>query len=283
MSGEIVRLPKSLPFFLCRLALVIAVVILAYRPASAQLIGGITSPLLTGLPVLGRILDRNVPGLANPASPLVFPPYLQAEMKVRPVFFFVTEDTFKAPRQAISLNLRQDLGFDNQFVMVEFMARGQMGALSLRAHYETFLSTLKSDIGHFDWPQFRTGLDWDFLNTSALRFGVNADVDWERPVFSAVLPIVGTRSIKWDRPVTAGLQASFNPPAWGGLAFSLDSRVRWPVTAKSRVTDFEIGAGFRTAETVLGSAAVRAGWRYTAIDLRSSDDLQVDMKWFSVS
>lgn len=203
-------------------------------------------------------------------------------MKARPIFELVTEQTLRDPKLGTLLHLERDLGFDDRFTLIEVMARAQAASLSVRAHYESPLSTFKSRLGHLDWPPFRTGLDLDLVSRRSWRFGINADVYWERPEFGGILPIVGSRFITWNRPVTAGIHAAFNPPGWGGLAPSFDSRARWPLTDSSRVTEFEVAGGLSTPQTVLGSTAIRGGWRYTRIELRNSDPAELDLTWSGI-
>lgn len=278
-SGEVMAaLPNFRFLFKC-----VCVAVLSAAQGWAPCFSQTVPPPSSWFPPIGNIIENNVPGLANPLSPFVFPPYFQGEAKARPAFSWVTEKTFRAPHLGISLDLDKDLGYDNDFIVIELMVRAQAANLSLRAHYDAYASFLSTDRNsHLDWPPFRVGADWDFLNRNSLRFGANVDVTWDQPKFGVQLPLVGTQYIKWNRPITAGIHAAFNPPGRGGLSFSFDTRARWPVIDKTRVTEFEIAGGVRTPETVLGSTAVRAGWRYTIIDLRTNDPFEMDLTWSGV-
>lgn len=264
-------------------SLIAALVILAAASASAETPCQATSSYWTRIPsFIGKILDYNIPGIANPFSPLVSPPCFRGEVKARPIFEIITEQTLTDPKLETSLDLEKDLGFDNRFTIIEVMVRAQAASLSIRAHYESPLSTSKTALGHLDWPPFRTGLDLDLVSSRSWRFGINADVYWESPEFGGIVPIGGNRLITWNRPVTAGIHAAFNPPGWGGLAPSFDSRARWPLTDSSRVTEFEVAGGLSTPQTVLGSTAIRGGWRYTRIELRNSDPAELDITWSGI-
>jgi hypothetical protein len=282
LHGELVQVQSHLPSAAKSLAAALTLIILTAAPAFAHVFSEMTGPFRPRIPLIGRILDSNIPGLANPLSPLVLPPCFQGEVKARPIFELVTEQTFRAPKLGAVLDLEKDLGFDDQFTIVEVMVRAQIASLSVRADYESPLSTSRSGLGHLDWPPFRMGLDLDLLDCRTCRIGVNGDVYWERPGLSVILPIIGSRFITWNRPITAGIHVAFNPPGWGGLAPSFDSRVRWPLTQNSRLTEFEIAGGLRTPQTVLGSTAVRGGWRYTRIELRNSDPSELDFTWSGI-
>jgi hypothetical protein len=252
-------------------------------PAPARSLTEVTACHVVGqVPFSGSPVEEDVPGLTNPANPFVFPPFLRGELRARPICIFSTKNEFNVPSRGISVNLDKDLEFEDTVVIVDCMARAQVARFSLRAHYDAWLTTFKSDWGHLNWPPFRLGGEVDLVNTNGLRFGADLDITWEQPVFSAVLPVLGTTSIRWRRLLTAGAHLAYSPPGLGGIAPSLETRVRWPLTKDSRITEFEIAAGATAPLTVLGTTGFRGGWRYTAIELRTRHDFELDLSWSGV-
>ena len=64
---------------------------------------------------------------------------------------------------------------------------------------------------------------------------------------------------------TIGAHAIYNP-VWDiyGLGLVVEAWTHWPIFGTA-LTDYEISAGLKSSETVLGSFAVTAGYRWTSI------------------
>lgn len=254
-------------------------------PGAAQpwlMLAGPTARLLSSMPIVGNMLNSDFPGIANPRMPFVFPPMFRGEIKARAIYLFPQKQEFSNPELGFATDLESDLGFNDEGGVIELMARAQIGRFSVRAQYDEWLETFKSANGHLNWPVYRMGLDVDLYNNAAFRFGVNCDINWDEPILSAAVPNQRTFSIEWDRPMTAGLYVSYNPFGYGSIALSLDSRVRWPISANSRITEFEIAGGLKGPTTVTGASALRGGWRYTSIELRKGNNFELDIVWSGI-
>jgi len=266
----------------CSIALILLLATVSASAAQALstgTTGTLAGCIVSQVPSSGNPVQEDVPGLTNPLIPFVFSPVLKGELRGRPIFTVATSGEFKMPSAGISIKLAKDLGFEEDVVIVDLMARAQIARLSIRTIYDTWLSTFRSDLGHLSWPPFSAGMDIDLVNTSSVRLGANLDVYSQQPAFSIVLPVLGTTSIKWQRPATAGIHLAYNPVGMGGLAPSLEARARWPIIKDSRVTEYEIAGGATTPLTILGTTALRAGWRYTTIELRRKAEFELDLTW----
>ncbi len=234
--------------------------------ADAQVLvpGGPLTGILQPLSPLGKALEQDLPGVANPASPYVWPPSFGAELRVRPILIYWSQGTVSDPSGSFSLDLFQDLGFVERIVMVEGMARVQLSRFSLRGTYTGFVRNYWGARGNLDWPEFRIGADLDLVQRKGLRVGVNFDGSpWANPKFSFTRPGIGSESIVGGRPVSAGVHIAWNSPGWGGLAPSFEARARWPIREATKVTEYEVAGGLKGPATVLGTSALRGGWRYT--------------------
>lgn len=267
------------------LCVIVALFILSSSgsPASAQ--SGLIPPggatrMLSSMPFLGRFFNADFPGVADSRVPLVFPPMFRGEIRGRAMYLSAIKQSFNNTRRGISVDLQEDLGFSNAGALIEVMARAQFGRYSVRAHYDEWIETFGSNNGHLNWPVFRMGLDVDLYGDASFRVGLNCDINWDEPIFSvAAIPGRGALQIQWDRPVTAGLHAAYNPFGYGGLAISCETRVRLPITSDSRITEFEIAVGVRGPATLLGATSLRGGWRYTSIELRKFNVSELDIRW----
>lgn len=263
----------------------VAVIVLSATPARAQSWLSMVGPaagLLNSLPLVGRLLDSDFPGAGNPAMPVVYPPTFRGELRARGLYLFSQKQRFSNPDLGISTDLQQDLGFNDKGALIELMARANAGRYSVRAYYDEWLVTFKSNNGNVSWPNYRMGLDLDLYNCPTFRLGADCDINWEQPILNAAPPGMTAINLQWDRPATAGVHAAYNPLGNGSLAFSCEARARWPITENSRITEYEIAGGFKGPTTVTGTSALRAGWRYTTIDLRKNNKIQLDLVWSGI-
>ncbi|MDQ7783689.1 MAG: hypothetical protein RDU20_12470 [Desulfomonilaceae bacterium] len=243
---------------------------------------GPTSRLLSSIPLVGNLLNADFPGAANPGMPLVFPPTFHGEVRARALYLYSQKQRFSNPVLGFSTDLHTDLGFNDEGALIEVTARAQAGRYSFRAHYDEWLTTFKSGNGNLSWPNYRMGLDLDLYHTPTFRFGANCDINWDHPVLNAAPPGMTAIHVEWDRPATAGVHAAYNPFGHGGLALTCETRVRWPITENSRITEFEASGGLKGPETVTGTSALRGGWRYTTIDLRKDKAFELDIVWSGI-
>lgn len=256
-------------------------IFVSHLSANAQVLvpEGPVTGILQPLSPLGKALEQDLPGIANPASPYVWPPSFGAEVRVRPILIYWSQGTVSDPSGSFSLDFLQDLGFVDRIFLVEGMARLQLSRLSLRGTYTGFVRSYSGSLGNLDWPEFRFGADLDILQRKGLRVGVNIDgTPWAQPKFSFTRPRIGSECIEGGRPVTAGAHIAWNPPGWGGLAPSFEARARWPIREATKVTEYEVAGGIKSPATVLGTSALRGGWRYTHLDF-SGNGREVKATW----
>jgi hypothetical protein len=205
--------------------------------------------------------------------PVVYPPTFHGEVRARALYLFSQKQRFSNAELGFSTDLQKDLGFNDEGALIEVTVRAQAGRYSLRAHYDEWLITFKSANGNLSWPNY---------HCPTFRFGANCDINWDHPVLNAAPPGRSAIHLEWDRPATAGVHAAYNPFGYGSLALSCETRVRFPITEHSRITEFEIAGGFKGPTTVTGASAIRGGWRYTSIDLRKNNTFQLDMEWSGI-
>jgi len=193
----------------------------------------------------------------------------------------MTQGKFGDRTRGIYFDLHKDLGIVDRVVTVETMARLQLSRLSLRIHYEAYVRGFVGQWGEFDWPQFRLGADVDLFSRNGFRLGANLDGNLNHPVFTYSHPGHDPERVSLARPVTAGVHLAYNPFGTGGLSPSFETRARWPLRQYSRLTEYEIAAGLKTPQTVLGRGALRGGWRYTEIECRERQK-ELSAKWSGV-
>lgn len=224
--------------------------------------------------------DFGIGGLADSLSPLVYPPCFQAETKVAPVWMFVGSGTLTTPGQA-TLTLREDFGLSRGALFLDTMVRLQAGALSVRVHYEprAFIATPRvldnpTVIGRTDleYSGVRLGGDFDLVRSKTSRVGLDLDYQCYAPTFTQTVRPQAAISVVGENPFTLGAHAVYNPirNLWG-ISGIFEIRGRWAVAGAS-VTDMDASLGLKSPETVLGSVALKSGYRRTAIEFNDSQN-----------
>lgn len=278
---DIARIPRIMAgHFVAALCIMVCATTSAGAQSWLTMVGPATR-MLSSMPIIGNLLNSDFPGSANPRMPHVYPPTFHGEFRARGLYLYSKKQVFSNPELGFSTDLHKDLGFNGEGALIELMARAQAGRYSFRAHYDEWLETFKSDNGNLSWPNYRMGVDLDLYHSPTFRIGANCDINWVGPVLNAVPPGRAAAHIDWERPITAGVHASYNPFGDGTLALCGETRARWPVTENSRITEFEISGGVKGPTTVTGASAVRAGWRYTSVNLRY-ELYQFDMEWSGI-
>lgn len=230
------------------------------------------------LPPLSKAIDQDQPGVANPMAPMVSPPYFTGEARIRPIWQTLISGEYRDPTTGLSLNFTQDLGFAERGVVLESMARFQFSRLSGRIHYEANINAIKGNLGFFDWPDVRYGVDVDLICNKGFRLGLDADMNRFGTFFAFGLPDGTSGVVTAGIPVTMGVHTAYNPTGYCGLSSSFEARFRWPIGTGSRITEAEVTAGIKAPTTIIGISAIRGGWRY--MEIRSSDHVgrEVDVK-----
>ncbi len=263
-------------------ALLMALLPLCFNsPAQAQDCGPLPDPVayFLGQPsVLSKTIDHDQPGIANPAAPMVGPFCFSGEARIRPIWQTLTSGEYRDPALGLSLDLKQDLGFVERGVVLESMGRFQFSRFSGRIHYEANINAIKGDLGFFDWPDVRFGGDVDLVCNRGFRLGLNADLNRFETFFAFGLPNGTSGVIRGGIPVTMGVHTAYNPTGYCGLSSSFEARVRWPIGTGARITEVEVTGGIKSPATIIGTSAVRGGWRYMQISFGDNAGREVDVK-----
>ena len=241
--------------------------------------------LLLGLLLLGMsasaasAIDLGMKGLSNPFSPLVFPPCFQAETKVTPIWMFVGNGALTTAGQG-ALSLRDDFGLTSGHIFLDAMVRLQAGAFSCRLHYEPRGFIINSQVQNnpltgrvdFEYSGVRIGGDLDLVRKRTSRVGIDMDYQFYKPVFTQTIFPQAAAQVIGDNPFTMGAHAVYNPITnlWG-MSGILEIRGRWSLSGAS-VTDMDASIGVKSPETVLGSVALKSGYRRTAIEFADNQN-----------
>lgn len=237
--------------------------------------------LLIGMsPYAAGAADFGMKGLSDVFSPLVFPPCFRAETKVTPMWMFLGDGTLTTAGQG-TLSLREDLGLTRTAIFLDTMVRLQAGAFSCRIHYEPrgFTSNrpvqnnpLVAGRADLDYSGVRVGVDLDLVRKRTSRVGIDMDYQFYRPVFTQTISPQAAVQVSGDNPFTMGAHAVYNPITnlWG-LSGILEIGGRWTLVGAS-VTDMDASIGVKSPETVLGSVALKSGYRRTAIEFTDSQN-----------
>lgn len=240
----------------------------------ALFLGGIS--LFNGGPCIGTA--RAFYGLTDISSPFVFLPCLQAEVQVKPIWVTIESGQQNIPSLGIAWNLRNQFGLTETPLFLDSMARLQFGLLSFRIVYEIrdFVGN-KSVVGRpdqsqaearFSYTGLRLGADLDIFQRYKSRVGINLDYDLFQPSFNEAIETVGGKKISGPAALTLGVHAVYNPSAnYYGLSPVIEAVARWPILG-TEVTDLELSIGVKSPETVLGSMALKGGYRRTDVDFK---------------
>jgi hypothetical protein len=104
------------------------------------------------------------------------------------------------------------------------------------------------------------------------RVGIDMDYQFYRPVFTQTIHPQAAAQVIGDNPFTMGAHAVYNPITnlWG-ISGIFEIRGRWSLSGAS-VTDMDASIGVKSPETVLGSVALKSGYRRTAIDFNDNQN-----------
>jgi len=232
-------------------------------PARAQGMPGLAGPLSSIGSLFSGLrsaVEGDMPGLTNPAAPVVFTPAFRGEVRGRPLYVSLS-GTVTSEATGQSIVLGRDVSMLTDVVVFETMARAQLGRLSFRIQNDCYITGFLGENIRLDWPIWLLGADFDIVNRPALRVGVNADWSPFLPSLSFSDIPLGTYKLRTEQPVSAGLHATFNGLDLWGLSPSLETRFGLALTKKSKWDEVEVAAGLKGPETVLGSMALRGGWR----------------------
>jgi hypothetical protein len=234
-------------------------------------------------PAVSPCVAQDFPGLANPFSPLFSFPPLQAEAKGSLIWMRLLNGKEVAGNQ--SFDFRNFWGMDAGALFVDSTVRLQVGPFSARLEYAMryfkgdrgFTGTRAGDgVAAFDYTGLRLGGDFDVVRWNGSRVGIDMDYDLYHPQLSvtSVLPpqqnVPATGAIQLTGPtaLTLGFHVIYNPSHnLYGLSPAAEGKARWSISG-SDVTDWEVAGGLKSPETVIGTMAIRSGYRHTSISFR---------------
>lgn len=249
-------------------------------------------------------LAQGFPRLANRFSFLSYMPEFHGELQQRLIVMSIASGRNTIPSLEKSWDLRDDFGMVEPNLFLDWRGRIQAGRLSVRlnARLWEFRGTNKfrdlpnesSADARFEYSGVGVGTDFDFFQWGKSRIGVNLDYIMYSPVFTEAIQTQNTPIVAAGAVVAHGKKISGKPPlTFGahatliadrrlyGISGVLEARASWPLLGSS-VTDWEISAGFKAPETVLGSMAFKAGYRRTAVgfeDIQLFDNAEVSSRF----
>jgi len=236
--------------------------------------------LFGGAPVAAQELS----GLVEGFSPIISLPRLQGEMKGRVVWSNIISGKQSIPSLDRSWDLRENFNLTGGSFFVDYMLRVQLSRVSARLYYEMrdFLATAPFQnvpgqpdaSARFTYQGIRLGGDFDVFQRNRTRFGVDMDFDLFAPGFTEAIQTAGGKYITGPAALTLGIHGVYNPVVcFWGISTILEARARWPIS-DTKITDWELSAGFASPETMLGTMAVKGGYRRTSLQFKNSQIFQ---------
>ncbi len=214
-------------------------------------------------------------GMADGFSPFIGQATVQGEIRVRPGIYYITKGQTRN-----KFNMTQDC------YALDLMARLQINRVSVRIHYDKrdFSGGNGSGEALLNYSGYRVGGDFDLVQWNRSRLGINLDYEVFEPHFylrrfkryspnhDLIQDLEELRVIRrryGDRPLTLGFHFTHNP-LWNlyGITPIMSAAGRWSV-AGSRFSEWEISAGAKAPETVIGSWALQVGYAATNLGFRN--------------
>ena len=250
---------------------------------------GITRLLLAGLLCVVSLVasphDAKAQGVFGYFTDnLVYMPQLTGEARITPIVMRVTQGSESVftkndpqnPTKALSLT--SDLGFNEETpIFLDAMFQAGLGRFSFRFFFEqrnfTGRRYLLGDGAHrvarFEYSGIRLGVGADVIKRPALKAGIAVDYDLYNPIFTNAIPFNGgtlwARRLVGDPACTLGAYVSYTAPVnYAGLAPTFDASYNKSVMG-SEVTDYRIAGGIELPTTILGTLALKTGYRRTNV------------------
>jgi len=240
--------------------------------------------VLLGMFLSAGNAHAQVLGFGNPISPylpFVYLPTLQGEVRATALYVDLDggkEIVYRTYEPPQVWGLKDDFNMAKPMIVFDTMVRLTAGPFSCRIHYEprAFLGvsrypgeTIKSS-ARLEYSGVRLGGDIDLFRRNGSRVGIDLDYDLYHPVFTEGIRTSGGKIVEGEAAMTLGVHADYNP-AWlyYGMNPIFDVYFRWPMLG-TQITDLRIAAGVSFPELVLGTWALKIGYRKTNLDFRDS-------------
>ena len=211
---------------------------------------------------------------------LIYMPQLTGEARITPMVMRVTQgsESLYTGNGTKSLSFTSDLGFNEETpIFLDAMFQAGLGRFSFRFFFEqrnfTGRRYLLGDGAHrearFEYSGIRLGVGADVIKRPALKAGVALDYDLYNPIFTNAIPFNVTnlwaRRLVGDPACTLGAYVSYTIPVnYAGLAPTFDASYNKSIMG-SEVTDYRIAGGIELPTTILGTLALKTGYRRTNV------------------
>lgn len=214
-------------------------------------------------------------GVANPLVPFVYSPGLRGEARATAIWMGIASGQNTLPALNLSWKLKDQFNMTKDNLFLDTMLKFSVGPLSVRGHYEQRYFKGRTNFQNipnnrmadatFEYSGIRLGGDVDVFLPFGIYTGANLDYDLYQPFFTEAIETAGGKKIEGEGALTLGAHISANPvTSVYGVSGVFEIRARWPLSG-TQVTDLEISGGMRAPETILGSVALKFGWRQTKI------------------
>ena len=251
-----------------------------FRRSLSHLAPAIVWAVLLVPAVVSSAGAQELSGLLDGFSPVISLPWLQGEMRGRVVWARIVSGKQTIPSLGQDWDLRDTFNLTDGHFFLDYMLRVQLSRLSGRLYYEISDFAKSSRFqnvpgqpgatARFSYTGLRLGADLDFYQRCRTRFGVDMDFDLFAPNFTESVETAGGKSITGNAAVTMGIHGIYNPVMnFWGISPLLEVRARWPIS-ETKVTDWEISGGLASPETMLGTVAIKGGYRRTSLQFQSS-------------
>lgn len=253
----------------------------------------------------------------NLYSPFMSFPLLHGEAKLTPIVVGLQKGYFgftSPTGSSYGGDLYNYYQMNGSNLFLDVMVRFQLGRFSSRTYFERrefaglrkiYSNGSQSVAGSaLDYWGCREGGDIDIFLGNKSRVGFNFDYSLYGPTFTVFIP-GDSPSNNSNVPANAsplpfkvmgpphsgtiGAHAIYNP-VWDiyGMGLVVEAWAHWPIFGTA-LTDYEISGGLKSPETVLGSFALTAGFRWTSISfaLNATDyaglgDVNLNATWDGV-
>ena len=256
------------------------ILIMTRRRSHPSVLAGIATLLI----LMALCLASPAPVIAQGAlgyftDNLVYMPQLTGETRLTPIVMRVTQgsEALTAGGQTKALSFTSDLGFNEENpIFLDAMFQAGLGRFSFRFFFEQrnftgrryLLGDGSHKVARFEYSGIRLGVGADLIKRPALKAGVAVDYDLYNPIFTNAIPLDdarGARRLEGDPACTLGAYVSYTAPInYAGLAPTFDASFCKSIMG-SDVTDYRIAGGIELPTTILGTLAIKTGYRHTNI------------------
>ncbi len=254
----------------------VIIFIMTFSISLLSCLGGPNAEAFGSFSLGGAWMRFSPPGMPPPltaeaGSPLWFPPYFGGEAYLRIMSLNMTKGRWRHP--TLNAGNFVEKATTQPIAIIEPMVRIQISRFSLRLYYDF-------NLGNFSVSQptdqriefnFRAGGDVDLFQVGRSRVGMNFDVQTDSR--GVTLHYNGDSNFHYFKPEdawTMGVHFVYNPTFyafdWSPI---FEARMRWPLQAETKLTEYDFAVGLKSPETTRGAMAFRGGYRNISLDFRT--------------